>query len=131
MPGDEIIAYTPDGTKWIVHRTNCPEAIELMARRANRIIHASWGNRHMNTFLGGVKISGFDRKSMISDIIRVISDEMHYNIRSFHIDTSGELFEAYLSLFIHDTVDINRTIEQIKQIEGISTATRMLKFVKT
>jgi GTP diphosphokinase / guanosine-3',5'-bis(diphosphate) 3'-diphosphatase len=131
LPGDEIIAFTPDGTKWIVHRTNCPEAIELMARRANRIIHASWGNKHMNTFLGGIKISGFDRKSMISDIIRVISDEMHYNVRSFHIDTSGELFEAYLSLFIYDTVDINRTIEQIKKIEGISTATRMLKFLKT
>jgi len=131
LPGDEIIAYTPDGTKWIVHRTNCPDAIELMARRASRIIHASWGNRHMNTFLGGVKISGFDRKSMISDIIRVISDEMHYNVRSFHIDTSGELFEAYISFFIHDTLDINRTIEQIKKIEGVSTATRMLKFLKT
>lgn len=131
LPGDEIIAYTPDGTKWIVHRTNCPEAIELMARRASRIIHASWSNKHMNTFLGGVKISGFDRKNMISDIIRVISDEMHYNVRSFHIDTSGELFEAYISFFIHDTVDINNTIEQIKQIEGVSTVARMLKFIKT
>lgn len=131
LPGDEIVAYTPDGKKWIVHRTNCPEAIELMARLSNRVIHASWSNRHMNTFLGGLKISGFDRKSMISDIIRVISDEMHFNIRSFHIDTSGDLFEAYISFFIHDTLDINRTIERIKQIDGISTATRMLRFMKT
>jgi len=131
LPGDEIIAYTPDASKWIVHRTNCPEAIELMARLANRTIHAGWSNKHMNTFLGGVKISGFDRKNMISDIIRVISDEMHFNIRSFHIDTSGELYEAYISFFIHDTLDINRTIEQIKKIEGVSTAARMLKFLKT
>jgi GTP pyrophosphokinase len=131
LPGDEIIAYTPDASKWIVHRTNCPEAIELMARLASRIIHASWSNKLMNTFLGGVKISGFDRKNMISDIIRVISDDMHYNVRSFHIDTSGELFEAYISFFIHDTLDINKTIEQIKKIEGVSTATRMLKFMKT
>jgi GTP diphosphokinase / guanosine-3',5'-bis(diphosphate) 3'-diphosphatase len=131
LPGDEIIAYTPDGTRWIVHRTNCPDAIELMARLANRIIHAGWSNKSMNTFLGGIKISGFDRKNMISDIIRVISDEMHFNVRSFHIDTSGELFEAYLSFFIHDTLDINRTIEQIKQIDGISAASRMLRFMKT
>ena len=131
LPGDEIIAYTPDSSKWIVHRTNCPEAIEIMARLANRTIHASWSNKHLNTFLGGIKISGFDRKNMISDIIRVISDEMHYNVRSFHIDTSGELFEAYISFFIHDTLDINRTIEQIKKVEGVSTAARMLKFLKT
>ena len=85
----------------------------------------------MNTYLGGLKISGFDRKSMISDIIRVISNDMHFNIRSFHIDTSGELFEAYLSFFIHDTLDINHVVEQIKQIEGVSAASRMLKFLKT
>ncbi len=131
LPGDEIIAFTPDGSRWIVHRTNCPEAIELMARNSARIIHASWSNKHMNTFLGGLKISGFDRKSMISDIVRVISDEMRFNVRSFHIDTSGELFEAYLSFFIHDTLDINRVIEHIKKIEGISAASRMIKFLKT
>ena len=131
LPGDEIIAYTPDGINRIVHRTNCNEAIELMSRHANRVIHASWSNKSMSTFLGGIKISGFDRKSMISDIIRVISEEMHFNVRSFHIDTSGELFEAYISFFIHDTVDINRTVERIKQIEGVSTSSRMLRFVKT
>jgi GTP pyrophosphokinase len=131
LPGDEIIAYTPDGVTRIVHRTSCNEAIELMTRHANRIIHASWSNKSMSTFLGGIKISGFDRKSMISDIIRVISEEMHFNVRSFHIDTSGELFEAYISFFIHDTVDINSTVERIKRIEGVSTASRMLRFVKT
>jgi GTP diphosphokinase / guanosine-3',5'-bis(diphosphate) 3'-diphosphatase len=131
IPGDEIIAYTPDSSRWIIHRTNCPEAIELMARLSSRVIHANWSNRHLNTYLGGLKISGFDRKSMISDIIRVISDDMHFNVRSFHIDTSGELFEAYLSFFIHDILDINRVIERIKQIEGVSSAARMMKFLKT
>lgn len=131
LPGDEIIAYTPDGEHWAVHRTNCNDAIELMARSANRVIHASWSNKQMNVFLGGIKISGFDRKSMISDIIGVISAEMHFNIRSFHIDTAGELYEAYISFFIHDTLDINRTVERIKQIEGVSAASRMLRFMKT
>lgn len=131
LPGDEIIAYTPDGVNRIIHRTNCPEAIELMARVSNRIIHARWSNKTMNTYLGGIKINGFDRKNMISDIIRVISEGMRFNIRSFHIDTSGELFEAYLSFFVPDTLDINRTVEKIKEIEGVSAATRMLKFLKT
>jgi GTP pyrophosphokinase len=131
LPGDEILAFTPDGINRVVHRTNCPEAIELMTRFANRITHASWSNKPMNTFLGGVKISGFDRRNMISDIVRVISDEMHFNIRSFHIDTAGELYEAYISFFVHDTLDINRTLEQIRLIDGVSSATRMLKFLKT
>jgi GTP pyrophosphokinase len=68
---------------------------------------------------------------MISDIIRVISDDMHFNVRSFHIDTSGELYEAYISFFVRDTLDITNTIERIKQIEGVSAASRMLRFIKT
>jgi len=131
LPGDEIIAFTPDAAHWVVHRTNCTDAIELMARLSNRIIHAKWSNKPMSLFLGGVKISGFDRKNMISDIIRVISDEMHFNIRSFHIDTSGDLYEAYISFFVRDTLDMNRTVEQIKHIEGVSAASRMLRFIKT
>jgi GTP pyrophosphokinase len=113
-----------------VHRTNCHEAIELMARFSKRIIYARWSNKPMLTYLGGVKISGFDRKSMISDIIRVISEEMRFNVRSFHIDTSGDLFEAYISFFVMDTLDLNRSIERIRQIEGVSSASRMLRFVK-
>jgi (p)ppGpp synthase/HD superfamily hydrolase len=68
---------------------------------------------------------------MISDIIHVVSNEMHFNVRSFHIDTSGDLFEAYLSLFVHDTLDITNITEKLKRIEGVSAASRMLRFVKT
>ncbi len=131
LPGDEVIAYTNDGINRIVHRTNCHEAIELMARFSKRIIYARWSNKPMMTYLGGVKISGFDRKSMISDIIRVISEEMRFNVRSFHIDTSGDLFEAYISFFVMDTLDLNRSIERIKLIDGVSSASRMLRFLKS
>jgi GTP pyrophosphokinase len=130
LPGDEVIAYTNDGINRIVHRTNCHEAIELMARFSKRIIYAHWSNKPMLTYLGGVKISGFDRKSMISDIIKVISEEMRFNVRSFHIDTSGDLFEAYISFFVMDTLDMTRSIERIRQIDGVSSASRMLRFVK-
>ena len=85
----------------------------------------------MNTFLGGLKVTGFDRKNMISDIIRVVSEEMHFNIKSFHIDTSGDYFEAYLSVFVHNTLDIYHTVERLTHIEGISEAARMVKFMKT
>ena len=131
LPGDDIMAFSPEGMHNMVHRTNCNDAIGLMTRFSKKVIHARWENKPMNTFLGGIKISGFDRKSMISDIIRVVSDEMRFNIRSFHIDTTGELFEAYISLFVHNTLDIKNTVERLKQIEGVSSAARMLQFTKT
>jgi GTP pyrophosphokinase len=131
LPGDDIIAFSPEGTHNVVHRTNCNEAIGLMTRFSKQVIHAKWENKPKNTFLGGIKISGFDRKNMISDIIRVISDDMRFNIRSFHIDTTGELFEAYISLFVHNTLDIKNTVDKLTDIDGISSASRMIQFTKT
>lgn len=131
LPGDEIIAYLYEKEHWMIHRVNCPEAISLMSRYANKINHAKWPNHARKSYLGGIKISGFDRKHMISDITRVISDELRLNIRSFHIDTNGQLFEAYVSLFVQDTLVLNTTIQRLKNIEGVEAASRMIKFIKT
>ena len=40
LPGDDIVAYAPNGGVLQVHRTNCPEAIELMTRYADRLVYA-------------------------------------------------------------------------------------------
>ncbi|NVO19094.1 MAG: bifunctional (p)ppGpp synthetase/guanosine-3',5'-bis(diphosphate) 3'-pyrophosphohydrolase [Bacteroidetes bacterium] len=128
LPGDDIVGYAPAGSALQVHRTNCPEAIELMTRYANKMVYARWSNSHLNTFLAGIKTTGIDRKSMIFDIIQVISEKLALNIRSFHIETSGDIFESYISLYVHDTIDISRLSEELKTINGISTAVRMYKF---
>ena len=131
LPGDEIVGYAADGITYNIHRIACPEAIELMTRYANRVIHAFWKKDPMATYLGGIKLNGFDRKNMIFDIIRVISDQMRFNIRSFHIETSGELFEAYISFFVYDILDVDLTISRLQKIEGILGASRMMRFIKT
>ena len=130
LPGDDIVAYAPNGGVLQVHRTNCPEAIELMTRYADRLVYARWTNRYLNTFLAGIKTTGIDRKSMIFDIIQVISEKLGLNIRSFHIETSGDIFESYISLYVHDSIDISRLSEELKTINGISTAVRMYRFAK-
>ncbi|HPT02095.1 MAG TPA: RelA/SpoT family protein [Bacteroidales bacterium] len=130
LPGDDIVCYvSPDGFIQ-VHRTHCPEAIELMSRHAKRMISPRWPNRHLNTYQAGIKATGIDRKGLIFELIHVISEEMHFNVTLFHIETSGDIFEAVISLFVHDTIDINRLIGEIKKISGITNVSRIMKFEK-
>lgn len=131
LPGDEIIAYQPDNEEWTIHRVNCEEAISIMSRYANKINHAKWPNLENKKYLGGIKINGYDRKNMIYDIIQVISDNLRLNIRSFHIDTNGQLFEAYISLKVRDLKDLTLGVEKLKTIDGVEAASRMIKFIKT
>jgi GTP pyrophosphokinase len=130
LPGDDVVAYTPAFGPLQVHRTNCPEAIELMTRFAKRMVSTKWSNRYQQTFLAGIKVTGIDRKNMIFDIIQVISETLLLNIRSFHIETAGDIFEANISLFVHDTIDISRLAESLKTINGVSTAIRIYRFAK-
>lgn len=127
LPGDDIVCYVSSDGFIQVHRTHCPEAIELMSRHAKRMISPRWPNRHLDTFQAALKVTGIDRKGIIYELIDVISEQMNFNIRLFHIETSGNVFEATISLFVHDTIDINRLIGEIKKINSISTATRSMK----
>lgn len=127
LPGDDIVCYVSADGYIQVHRTHCPEAIELMSRHAKRMITPRWPNRHLNTFLTAMKVTGIDRKGLIYELINVISEQMNFNIKVFHIETSGDIFESTIGLFVHDTIDINRLIGEIKKINGISTVTRVMK----
>jgi GTP diphosphokinase / guanosine-3',5'-bis(diphosphate) 3'-diphosphatase len=130
LPGDDIVCYISTDGFIQVHRTHCPEAIELMSRHAKRMISPRWPNRHLKTYLASLKATGIDRKGIIYEFINVISEQMHFNIRLFHIETSGDIFEATISLYVHDTIDINRLIGEIKKINSISTVSRIMKFEK-
>ena len=127
LPGDDIVCYVPPDGFIQVHRTHCPEAIELMSRHAKRMISPRWPNRHLKTYQASLKVTGIDRKGIIYELVNVISEEMHFNIRLFHIETSGDVFEATISLFVHDTIDISRLTTEIKKINNVSTVSRILK----
>lgn len=128
IPGDDVIGFlAPDESIWI-HRTNCPEAIQLMSRYGNRILKTNWSNRESATYLSGIRFSGLDHLGLINEIVKIISEQMGLNIRSFHIDSTGEVYDASVMLLVHDTEDLNRLMAEIKKVKGISNVYRISRF---
>jgi GTP diphosphokinase / guanosine-3',5'-bis(diphosphate) 3'-diphosphatase len=128
LPGDDIISYIAPDNLAHVHRTNCPEAIELMSRHGSRMIGVKWNNKHNSTFLSGIKTSGIDRPGLIYDVVKVTTEKMRLNIKSFHIETSGEVFEAFICIYVHDVIDLNGLLEQLKGVPGIDSTNRLHSF---
>lgn len=128
LPGDNVVTYLPVKGVYEVHRTNCPKAIELMSRFSNQLIHWTWTNRRLETYKSGLKISGIDRQNMLFDIIRVISQDLQFEIIAFHIDSSGQIFECYIVLKVRDIVDIDNLSTEIRKITGINSVSRMTSF---
>jgi len=131
IPGDDVVGFkSQDGGIWI-HRTNCPEAIQLMSRYGNRIVKTNWSSREAGTFLSGIQMSGFDRQGIINEIVKVISEQLNLNIRLFNIDSTGEVYKATIILLVHDTGDLQNLMNELKKINGVSSINRISRLSET
>ena len=121
IPGDPVVGFL-FSDKIVVHRTNCPRAIEQMSKFGNRIIKTKWRKGQDIAFLSGIRITGFDRKGMLKEIIDVVSAQMDLNIRSLNVETKKSVFTGIMMLYVQNTralTDLIRSLEQIDQIEKV------------
>ena len=88
IPGDEVVGFHIND-KIIIHRTSCPEALSLASRYGDKIEAIDWTRLESSTFICGLNISGIDAPGLIYDIGKVITDQYHLNIKSFHLDSYG------------------------------------------
>lgn len=124
IPGDDVIGIiTNEGIK--IHRTNCNEAIQLMSIYGNRIIKAKWKENEIIRFLTGIKIAGIDKKGIVKDISRVISEDLNLNIRSINIQSSEGIFEGSIMIYVNDTSHLKDLMKKLRQIDGVQSIFRM------
>ncbi len=125
IPGDDVFGFITisDGIK--IHRTNCPNAIQLMSNYAYRIVKAKWTNQHQIAFLAGVRMTGIDEVGVVNKISKVISSELKVNMRSISIESNDGIFEGTIMLFVHDTHHLDKLIQKLKEIHGILTVSRI------
>lgn len=125
LPGDKVVGF-PDGSdKIIVHQTSCPNAIENMSKFGNRIIKTKWRKGQDIAFLSGIRITGFDRKGMIKEIIDVVTSQLDLNIRSLNIETKHNVFTGTLMLYIQNVQALIDLIDKLKEIDQIEKVERI------
>lgn len=124
IPGDSVFGFVTvsDGIK--IHRTTCPNATELMSNYGYRIVKANWSSEQKVAFLAGINIIGTDRMGMISDITKVISNDLKVNMRSMTLDTDNGIFEGNVKLYVDDTIHLDLMIQKIQMIDGVESVNR-------
>ena len=125
IPGDQVVGFQVADDKIVVHQTNCPHAIEQMSKFGNRIIKTKWRKGQHIAFLSGIRISGFDRKGMIKEIIDVVSSQMDLNIRSLNIETKNNVFNGTLMLYIQSVRALTDLIHSLQKIDRIEKVERI------
>lgn len=124
IPGDDVFGFVTVNEGIKIHRTSCPNALELLSNHGNRVIKARWTSQQEIAFLAGLKIVGTDRVGLISDLTKVISNELKVNMRSITVDSDSGIFEGSIKLYVHSTGHLDKLISNLSKISGVLKVSR-------
>ncbi|NVO12183.1 MAG: bifunctional (p)ppGpp synthetase/guanosine-3',5'-bis(diphosphate) 3'-pyrophosphohydrolase [Bacteroidales bacterium] len=128
IPGDEVIGFITPEENVIIHKATCVEAIRLMSQHGDRIVSAKWTTHKVLSFLARIEVRGMDRIGILSELVKVISDELRVNIRKLHIDSHDGIFDSTIDLYVHNITDLNNLGMNVMKIKGIDSVKRVEKF---
>ena len=127
IPGDNVFGFLTVNEGIKVHRTSCPNSQQLLSHYGNRVIKAQWSSQVERAYLAIISLKGIDRLGMIQDISRVISEELHINMRGLNVNTNHGVFEGEIKVFVFDTKHMEKLKSKLKKIKGIDKVERVKK----
>ncbi len=126
IPGDDVMGFIDfEKDKIIVHRTQCRQALALMATFGNNVIKAKWYEDQTPSFLAGISVNGVDRKGLINQLTQIISNELNTNIKSFKIESNDGVFDGEIMLYITNINHLTNIISKIKKIKQVKKVLRL------
>lgn len=124
IPGDDVFGFLTINEGIKIHRNSCPNAHQLLSSYGNRVIKARWASQIEKSYLVTIKLKGIDRVGLIQDISKVISSELHINMRGLSVETFDGIFEGKIKVYVFDTKHLDELNHRLEEIEGVNTVTR-------
>ncbi len=124
--GDDIFGFVTVSEGIKIHRTDCPNARELLTRYNYRVLKAKWRkSKQMASFQTTIKVSGIDELGMLNKISNVISNDLKVHMRSISIDTHDGIFEGTIKLYVESTKHLDAIMSKIKKNKGVLKVVRI------
>ncbi len=125
IPGDEVFGFITVSEGINIHRTNCPNAQELLSKYAYRVMKARWHNSETVQFEVGLRFSGTDDVGIVQNITNIISTDMNVNMRAISFEANHGIFQGKVVVLVHDTKHLSALIDKLKAVEGVLTVDRI------
>lgn len=124
IPGDDVFGFITIGDGIKIHRTNCPNSVQLMSKYSYRIVKTKWNSEREVAFLTGLKLNGIDSMGIISMVSEIITNNLHINMKSITFESKDGIYEGIIMLYVTDSEQLEIVISEMKAIEGLVSITR-------
>ncbi|MCG8411917.1 MAG: RelA/SpoT family protein [Bacteroidales bacterium] len=118
--GDSIFGFVTINEGIKIHRTNCPNARQMIDRYNYRVIKAQWTKSAKNkSFVTEIKVVGIDEVGIFGKISDIISKDLKVNIRSLTMDSADGIFEGKIKLSVESTRHLDGLMAKLKKDKSI------------
>lgn len=124
VPGDQIIGFITRNQGVSVHRTDCQNMIDLKNKQPERVVEVEWTSTK-GLFMVKIQVEALDRRNLLSDVTRVLSDH-GVNIISGTIATgSDRVSTSQFSFEMADPQHLNTLLAAVRKIDGVFDVYRL------
>ncbi len=123
--GDDVFGFITINEGIKIHKTNCPNATELMSKYGYRIVKTRWTQQKDIAFLTGIKVTGLDDVGLVNKVTHIISGDMKLNMQSLFMDAKDGLFEGTIKTFVKNTEQLETLLRKLRAMKGVISVTRM------
>ncbi|MBQ8702986.1 MAG: bifunctional (p)ppGpp synthetase/guanosine-3',5'-bis(diphosphate) 3'-pyrophosphohydrolase [Bacteroidales bacterium] len=124
VQGDQVVGIV-QGDRIMVHRTGCKVAMDEMANHENHVVRAKWRPGEQLSLLTGIGLTAIDRKGLLQEITRHISDELDLNMRAITLEASEGVARGMIMLYVNDVENLNGLITKLELIDGVEEVHRI------
>ncbi|WP_027124576.1 RelA/SpoT family protein [Gelidibacter mesophilus] len=125
ISGDEVFGFLTINEGIKIHKKNCPNALSLQSNYAYRIMQAKWIDSSQQEFAAQITLSGIDNMGLVNTITKVISSNMHVNMKSISFQSDDGVFSGKINVVVKNNTMLNKLMDNLKKINGIDKVTRV------
>lgn len=125
IPGDRIIGYVSKGKGLTVHRTDCPNVLNIRDEDKGRLMEVEWDTpSDSRKYFADIQVVSEERKGLFKDLSKVCDDNdievVGLNLTPGEPGTTNTL----LTVEITDMHQIQRLLTGLRQVEGVTRVYR-------
>jgi GTP diphosphokinase / guanosine-3',5'-bis(diphosphate) 3'-diphosphatase len=123
--GDNIFGFVTISEGIKIHRTNCPNAVQLIGKYGYRVVKTRWSRKSPDSiFPVVISIKGEDQTGILNSISEAIAKDLKISVRSISMDAENGIFSGKISLLVRDIEHLNSLVSRLSAIKGIYSVSR-------
>ncbi|MDG1762827.1 MAG: RelA/SpoT family protein [Flavobacteriaceae bacterium] len=124
IPGDAVFGFITVNEGVKVHHKECPNALTLQSNFAYRVIPAKWIDSSSEQYTVVLKLSGIDRKGLVNEVTRMISNTKNVNINKINFDSEDQYFTGMIQVSVQNKTILSKLVTTLSKVNGIDKIVR-------